>query len=178
MFLNKVITNFRQYGFMGLAWRVVKKVFRLVGVSYDSYYYLACELDYKELAARWEANSLKDVRQLSLADYEHGDPAYFTEEKMEILSDRFQHDNYLAYGAFEGERLVYSAMISLEEMCFPTPEVSGTLDGHECLICDVYCDPDRRGKGYHNRMTVYLLMKGYEKGYRRAVTTEHRIIPE
>lgn len=171
MFLNKIADNFRQYGFFGFSWRILKKIFRMIGISYDSYYYLMNEIDYSAIQKYWEANSIKMVKKLELADYEHGDPSYFSDEKMSLLNERFLHGNYVGYGAFDKDRLVYSAMISLKEMCFPTPEVSGELSADEFLISDSYCDPDKRGNGYHNKMTVYLLMKGYEMGFPKAVAT-------
>ena len=171
MILSKISNNLKQYGLGGFIWRTFKKVFRLIGISYDSYYYLINEIDYQALQKKWKENSVDDVRQLTLEDYKQGDVTYFTEEKMSLLSERLLRGDYVGYGVFEKERLVYSAMISLKELCFPTPEIGGDLDEGEFLISDVYCDPDQRGKGFHNRMTVYVLMKGYEMGFKRSVTT-------
>lgn len=165
----KLKADYKQYGTVGFIKRVFKFVFRKLGIQLNSYYYLINEIDYEKQKEKWESQRIDNVKELIFDDFKKGDSTIFTPQKINLLKRRFDSGGYLAYGLMSNNQLIYSCMLSLEEMCFSNQLILDNLEHDECLMIDAYCSKENRGCGIHGMMNIYRLMKGFEYGKKKCI---------
>lgn len=169
MQLNKIKNDYKQYGAISFLKRTIKYFLRMLGIKYNSYLFMTKALDYDALLQQWQNNPIPNVLLLSVSDYEKGDPAVFTKKKSNTLQKQLK-SGCLAYGVIEGDRLLFSCMLSLNSLYTSSPIVHDTLQNEECLLFDAYCIPQERGKKLHNRMLTYRLLQGCKYGKKESIT--------
>lgn len=169
MQLNKIKNDYKQYGAISFLKRTIKYFLRMLGIKYDSYLFMTKVLDYDALLQQWLNNPITNVLSLSVGDYEKGDPAVFTKEKINVLQKQL-NSGCLAYGVMDGDRLLFSCMLSFYSLYTSSPIVHDTLQNEECLLFDAYCIPQERGKKLHSRMLTYRLLQGCKCGKKESVT--------
>lgn len=169
--LSHIRTTYKQFGFYGFCKRAIKAVLRKIYIEWESFNYYEIDISrridvIKEVLSKYNFNVMK----LSLDDFAHGDKDIFNSKKMSVLKDRFSKDSYEAYGIFDGDELVFSAWISLDEFVSSVKELGHQLDSEEVLLLDSYCNPSHRGKGLQNYMVAYRLFMAYKKEKKKGVT--------
>ena len=155
---------------------MIKKIFkgilrRVFKTSVLKIHYLELEIDINKTLQLLEGFDLSRVKELSYDDFLLGNKEQFTLDKLAVLKDRFQSGEYKAYGIIEDGCLVYSAWLSLRTLGLPVNTNPIYLDDDEGYLEDAYCDPKARGRGLHNYMNNYRVMKIYEMGRHKAIVT-------
>jgi hypothetical protein len=167
--MSKIAEDFKQYGFFGFLKRIAKWFLRMIGIRINSYYYMVNDIDYDKQRRLFESKGLTEVKELDYNDFLKGDKTEFTEKKLKRVKQRLDDNGYHAYGIIENGKLVYSCWISLNWLESHNKCIEGPLSENECLLVDAYCAPEGRGRGFHNTMNSYRLMKAYEHGKRRSI---------
>ncbi|MCY1635011.1 hypothetical protein [Marinifilum sp. D737] len=162
--------KFKQYGLKSSCSRSLKFLLRRIGIDYESYYLMVNRIDIDEINRKMEKFDFSDVEELSLSDFEKGDPNDFTASKFELIKSRFESGKYWAFGIIKNDMLVYSCWINTAELQFPTRFFKRfPFRADEGLLQDAYCHPDYRGKKYHSKMNLYRLFKLYELKKKKAI---------
>ena len=167
--MSRIKETYKQYGFLKFFKRVFKGFLRRIGIEINSYYFMINDIDYEKQKGLFETKSLTGVKELNYYDFLKGDKTEFTEKKLARVRQRFEDNGYHAYGIIENDRLVYSCWISLNWLESHNKFIEGPLSENDCLLVDAYCAPEGRGRGFHNAMNSYRLMKASEFGKRRGV---------
>tara|TARA_B100001057_G_C22863907_1_gene955729 strand:- start:2672 stop:3148 length:477 start_codon:yes stop_codon:yes gene_type:complete len=97
-----------------------------------------------------------DVKILNLNDFLKGDSSIFTKKKLELIEDRLNSGNYVAFGIIFKNLLVYSCWICRSNILLPNSKMI-KLKVDEGLLEDAYCHKDFRGNGYHSKMNLYRI---------------------
>lgn len=169
MNIEKLLTDYKQYGFWGFQKRCLKFLLRKVGIAVDSYYYMVNEVDGVSNKMIFEKTDISDARILDYQDFLLGDKDVFTEKKLEVVKARLEKGSYIPYGIVRDSHLIYSCWISYKEMDTSTACLNGPLDDCEALLVDDYCSPSARGKGIHTAMNAYRLWQIAQSGKDKAV---------
>lgn len=140
---------------------------KILNIYVYKLHYLVLKINYDDLILK-SSNEDIEIRELTLEDFNHGDPIYFNTKKIKVYKKRFQDDSYRAYGVFDGSKLIYSTWISYEKLGLPIP-FNIKLNDDEALLEDSYCHPDYRGLGLHSKMNLFRLKKIYEQGKTYAI---------
>lgn len=141
---------------------------RILKIDYHKVHYLRLNIDIDKLNKQLEDFDL-NVKELCYDDFLKGDPEVFKGAKMELYKKRCKDSTYKAYGIMDGDRLVYSYWVSLHRLGMTIEPHPYYLSPNEGYLEDAYCDPVARGRGYHSKMTNYLIKKIYEAGKSRAI---------
>ncbi len=140
---------------------------RILNIYVYKLHYFVLKINYDDLIVK--SNDINiEIRELTLEDFNYGDPAFFKAKKKEEYKKRFQDNNYKAYGVFDNSKLIYSTWISFKNLGLPIP-CKIKLNENEALLEDSYCHPDYRGLGIHSKMNLFRLKQIYEQGKTYAI---------
>ena len=135
--MSKIVDLYKQYGFIGFVFRLLKSILRKVGINFEQYYYLVNDIDKEKQLEIWNRNTLR-VKHLVYEDFLLGDKSVFTEKKLSLIRERL-NNGYYAYGIIENGKLIYSCMLSTRELQVHAGDVSLPLSENECLMVDLIC---------------------------------------
>jgi hypothetical protein len=157
--------KFKQYGFKNALKRTAKFLLRKLGIQYESFLFFVNNIDIDEIQQKMQKYDYTDVKELTLDDFNKGDPSVFNDKKMDLIKFRFESGKYWAYGIFNKDKLVYSCWITTHEISFPDKyNKSITLNSNEGFLVDAYCHPTFRGKGLHSKMNLFRLSQLHKMG--------------
>lgn len=152
--------------------RILKGVLRRVfKTSILKIHYFQQDIDFERIKQLLSGFDMSVVKDLNYEDFLVGDQNQFTADKLLVIKNRFSSGDYKAYGISENGHLVYSAWVSLGNLGLPAISTPIPLEPNEGYLEDAYCDPMARGRGFHNNMNNYRLLKLYEMGKNRAIVT-------
>ena len=165
-------TKTRQYGFSNLLLLTLKRVGNLFGYYHEVYYLYSKKLDSvtpykKSLPADFT------VEKLSISDFQNAGRLDLSAESLERYKDRFLSGNYLVYGIFLAQTLVYYFWLSFceVELPFPLSEYNNiSLKPDQGYLVDGFCLPEYRGQGLHAYMGVFLMNNLHDLGKKEALT--------
>lgn len=146
---------------------ILSKFFK---TDWTKIHYLAMRINVEDIKEKL-SEFKHDVKELHYDDFLKGDPHVFHGEKMELYKKRCKDPNYIAYGIFEDNKLLYSTWISLKKLGLPIEPKPVYLLENEGYLEDSYCDPIARGRGFHSSMNNYRIMKLFELGKDVVVVT-------
>lgn len=147
---------------------VLRRVFK---TSVLKLHYLQQEIDINHIKQLLSGFDMSVVKELKYEDFLLGNKDQFTPEKLQIISNRFTSGGYKAYGILKDNCLIYSSWVALETIGLPVNTHTIQLEPFEGYLEDAYCDPIARGRGLHNNMNNYRLLKMYELGRTCAIAT-------
>lgn len=158
---NRLIkSKIKLYGYWGFLRQGIKAcVWKCIGFSWNYYYLMRLCLNDEIKQQRKKEGK---IRKLCQEDFEWGDKAYFTPEKLELYKVWFQK-GFEAYGVFIEEKLICSAWISYHELILTEKDIY-RLPANTALLLDDYCHIDYRNKGFHKCINRYRLEVLKEKG--------------
>jgi len=163
-------SKINQYGPSNSIKRLIKYIFRKLGINFESFWYMGGDIDIDFLRDNMAKYSFSDVRELTFSDFEHADQKAFNDEKLKVIRDRFENGKFWSYGVFDNSKLVYSCWITTSVISYPNKVTKKTaLSENEGFLEDSYCHPDYRGRGYHTKMNLFRLHNLYEKNKTRAI---------
>lgn len=161
-----VLKKFKKYGFSVAMNTVLRRYF---GTQIGTIHYLRLNTDIVKLNKEMMNFDL-DVKVLTYEDFLKGDKTVFTRVKLELIKNRLNDPNYIAYGIIENDRLIYSTWVSLKQLGLTIKLNKPILmEPNEGLLEDSYCDPIARGRGIHSKMNFYRIKKLYEMGKTRVL---------
>jgi len=165
----------RQYGFWPSLRRAGKKVLRVLGVYYESYYVLHRFLDGEINTSPLPGDA--EVIKVSYQDFEES-PFHdlFPQTKRDLYKERFSSGAYEAFGVKRGGKLVYLTWIATDSLDFEYFGYEIKLQKHEGVLVDSIALPEARRLGLHMSMNGYRLKRLKEKGIHKvygAVITEN-----
>jgi hypothetical protein len=160
-----IIEKIKKYGIRGV-WNFFCQ--RLIKTYLIKAHYLRLNIDPAQLDTLMNGFDL-DVKELTYEDFLLGNPNEFQGSKMDVYRNRFQDDNYKAYGIIENGRLVYSTWISFHRVGMSIETKPIYLAPNEGYLEDSYCDPTARGRGFHGKMNNFRIQKIFESGRNRVI---------
>ena len=160
-----LIQNFIQYGFFNSFKRLIKRIFGKLGFHYESFWYLANNIDIIDVKQKMQNYSYDLVKELNFDDFENSDSEILNEKKLNLIRSRFESGKYWSYGIIDNSTLVYYCWISIQNINFPSKyKKSISLNRNEACLEDAYCHPSFRRKKLHSKMNLYRLLKLHEFG--------------
>lgn len=161
-----VLEKFKKYGFSVAMKTALRRYF---GTQIGTIHYLRLNTDIVKLNKEMMNFDL-DVKVLTYEDFLKGDKTVFTRTKLELIKNRLNDPNYVAYGIIENDILIYSTWVSLKQLGLTIKLNKPILmEPNEGLLEDSYCDPIARGRGIHSKMNFYRIKKLYEMGKTRVL---------
>ncbi|ULQ51839.1 GNAT family N-acetyltransferase [Flavihumibacter fluvii] len=157
--LSKFNFRIKQYGFTNLMRILVKKTLQKPGYFHDEYILYQTDLRNGPPPLRQLPPGFTN-RQLELKDFIQSAIIEFEPAKIDLYKRRLDSGNYLAYGIFKEQHLVYYFWLSLKEVELPEHMAEkSTLEvgPDEGYLADGYCHPDYRGQGFHGYMGSFLM---------------------
>ncbi|MBD3337882.1 MAG: hypothetical protein GF353_02160 [Candidatus Lokiarchaeota archaeon] len=109
------------------------------------------------------------INELEYSDLKNAILMNFGAQKLGLFKSRFEQGDYIAFGAFHNNILIYLCWISLKQFEMPYKLKILTLNHDEGLLLDAYCHPEYRGLGLHSTMNKIRLNKLLELGKKKAV---------
>lgn len=159
-----ILKKIKKYGFSVAINTVLR---RYLGTQVGTIHYLRLNTDIVKVNEAMEGFDL-DVKVLTYDDFLKGDKNVFNKSKLELIKNRLNDSNYIAYGIIENDRLIYSTWVSLRQLGLTIKlDKPILLESDEGLLEDSYCDPIARGRGLHSHMNFYRIKKLYEMGKSR-----------
>lgn len=149
--------------------RIIKSTLRKIGFTFEKFLVLERELNGTIVPK--EPKIKVFVRELQLQDLERSAKSFnLSNDKLELLKKRLLLGTYIALGAFDGDRLVYSCWLSLN-VFESSINLSGrlSLEEDEGLLLDAFTHPDYRGLGIHTYMNAVRLNKLMDVGKKKAI---------
>lgn len=160
------LEKINKYGFFVAFNTVLRRYF---GTQVGTIHYLRLNTDIAKVNKAMEGFNL-DVKILTYDDFLKGDKKVFNKEKLELIKNRLNDCNYIAYGIIENDRLIYSTWVSLKQLGLTIKlDKPILMEPNEGLLEDSYCDPIARGRGIHSHMNFYRIKKLYEMGKSRVL---------
>jgi hypothetical protein len=141
--------------------------FYILKTFWYKYHYLSLNIDYDKVVSNLDISDL-DIRVLNYCDFNRADHTVFNSNKMQVYKKRFNDKNYVAYGVFVNERLIYSTWISFKKLGLPIYS-NYHLPAGAALLEDSYCHPSYRGQGLHSKMNLFRLKEIFEYGKKKAI---------
>ncbi|WP_296313624.1 GNAT family N-acetyltransferase [Winogradskyella sp. UBA3174] len=163
-----IITQFKQYGFKNSFIRAVKLVLRACGVNVETYMFYTQEIKTSLLKQSNISPNYK-TEKLNYNSYESSRGLKFDNLKLNLFKERLNDNEYLAYGVFDGEILIYSSWISTRQDEMSLQALGLKLNPDEGLLLDIETHPSYRRQGLHNYMNIYCLERIKELGKDKAV---------
>ncbi|MBD3198075.1 MAG: hypothetical protein GF317_23695 [Candidatus Lokiarchaeota archaeon] len=157
----------RQFGFSKATIRFWKFLLNKVGIRYEVFYRFT-----KSLNTMVEITPLKidvSINELEYSDLKNAILMNFSAQKLGLFKSRFEKGDYIAFGAFHNNNLIYLCWISLKHFEMPYKLQVLNLNHDEGLLLDAYCHPEYRGMGLHSTMNKIRLNKLLELGKKKAV---------
>lgn len=160
----RLLTKIKQYAIADIIKIILAKYFK---TKIMRLHYLKANIDYNNAQAEIENIEFK-VIELKYEEFLLGDSTVFKGKKLDLIRERCNDHNYIAYGIVSEDMLLYSTWISLEKLGLPVRS-NFKLNSDEGLLEDSYCHPSARGKGLHSKMNFYRLVKLYELGKKKCI---------
>jgi hypothetical protein len=162
---NSVVDKLKQYGIL-IAPLLAVKVFvrKIFKISWKSSYLMHRQLsDYDEEFPDDSVDDNTQIKKLTFDDLYNGYcKEYFDNEKLEIFKNRLGNPLMEGYGLFANGDLACYEWINYEKLEI-TSTLSLPLPPGSALLCDGFCHPDYRKRGYHKIINMYQIKKIYEK---------------
>jgi hypothetical protein len=163
-----IINRFKQYGFKNGLSRTVKMFLRLIGIQIESYFLYKQEINLNTIK-HVIINPKYTVRRLNYYDFNYSKGLIFNSFKLDVFKKRFEEKSYLAYGVYDGDKLIYSTWISTNQFEVSVNNLGCKLNSDEGLLLDIITHADYRKQGLHNFMNIYCLERIKELGKSKAV---------
>ena len=173
--MNNIKDKYIQYGLMGFILRCIKFMLRKIGITYESYYCLENDLEKNKSIYMdyYSKHELLNVRRLNLEDfikdYNNSNRLDLTKEKIELYKIRFKNDDYIPFGVYDNDGVIYYCWLSLVSNDVPKNIINDNLNTDTVLFVDDYCIPKERGKGIHNFMNSYRCKYAYNLKKKAAI---------
>lgn len=170
-FLN-IRNKIRQYGSLNILILALKKIASKFGYFHEVYYLYSKKLS-SPVPFRKELPADFVVAKLSIGDFEKAKSLDLPKDKLGLYEERLLSGNYLAYGIFLAQTLVYYFWISFcdVELPFPLSDYNTlSVNSDQGYLVDGFCLPEFRGLGLHAYMGVFLMNKLHEMNKQEAIT--------
>lgn len=150
-----------KYTFKQIKQAILRKY---LGTQFGRFHYFRLDINVDDVKASLEDFDLT-VKELVYEDFLLGDKFEFHTKKLDLIRERLNDPNEIAYGIIENGRLIYSCWISTKILRLPVKQKKPIfLLPHEGKLDDGYCDPAARGRGLHSKMSNFLIQKLHELG--------------
>ena len=165
-----------QYGIKNSFIRIIKFLFRIIGIKYEEYLYCVQEIpDLNNFHLKLPDSY--ELRETTINDYVNNSIIVFDQSKISLFKKRYETGDFKSYGIFKDDKLVYSCWISLKNLEIPGYWQDAILKPNEGLLISAICHPDFRGLGLHNQMNIFRLnqIKHFGKSHAVAVIQRENI---
>ena len=155
----------KQYGVKNSFFRLFKKLIRILGMEWESYFILD-----KNLTKNYILQPLNglEVKEIKKVDELKNETFEFTQQKLELFQYRFLH-HFHCYGVYSNGQLIYYCWVSTRESDFPNELYEFDLKLNDGIMLDAECHESMREKGIHSWMNKYtcnqLLRLGKNKAF-------------
>jgi ribosomal protein S18 acetylase RimI-like enzyme len=159
----------KQYGWINSIGRIIKGIFRQVGILYETYYLMANNINPGEISIKMSDYTYEDVTEIFLDDFLNTNSVIQKKGRLNLIKDRFECGYYNCFGIYKNKRLVFSCWTNTNTREMPDLSEQPIDFGEtDAFVLDAYCHPDYRDKGYHSKMILYRLKKLNDIGKQRA----------
>lgn len=160
-----LVNKLKKYGLSKSLSIFIKKKFN---IEIMKFHYLKLKIDIKKLDNLLFNFDLQ-VKELKIEDFLLGNPDVFNNNKLKLINNRLNDENYRAYGIIENNKLIYSTWVSLKKISLPVISKQYDLLSDEGLLEDSYCDVTARGRGLHTQMNYFRIKRLHEFGKKQIV---------
>lgn len=157
-----------QYGYVNSIKRIIKSILRKFGIRHEQYLYCVKELkdcEIEKLLPRIQG----EIKELNIDLIVNSSLIQISDRKLELFKKRLKDENYIGFGFFHHNLLVYYTWISYEEFSMSVPSQGIKLAIDEALIIDSYCHPEFRQYGIHQYMNDFRIEQIKNKGKSKVV---------
>jgi len=157
-----------QYGYVNSIKRIIKSILRKIGIRHEQYLYCVKELqgcEIKKLPPKIQG----EIKELNNDLILNSSLIQFSDRKLELFKKRLRDENYIGFGFFHHNLLIYYTWISYKEFSMSIPSQGIILASDEALIIDSYCHPNYRQYGIHQYMNDFRIEQIKNKGKTKVV---------
>lgn len=156
-------SQFKQFGMKGFLTRGAKRILRIIYVSVDEYKLLSLE----ETSYYKENQVFSDTRSVNLEDFISSKWLDITQDKLDVIKDRFESGYCECYGVYNNNELFCYCWLTYNQIVSPCRGFELVYEESSyAFVVDGYCHPDFRGKGVYSQVIGYLINRAFLKGIR------------
>lgn len=147
--------------------RLAKRALRVIGVDFESYYFLYCDLTDDIPQLPLAANMRTE--ELTHEDFLHSRFfSLYSDAKRDLYNRRFSDPAWRAFGVYKDSDLVYVTWIARDVIRIERFGWERRLKEREGLLVDSFTLPEARRLGIHSAMNGFRLRRLREAGAERA----------
>lgn len=156
----------RQYGFLNSFIRALKKILKIFGLHFETYYILHRNLN-KEIKLFSLPEKIK-VKRITYKDFKESEFFYrYPQSKKKLYIERFSNNAYEAFGVKINDTLVYITWIATDYLRIKPIRFERKLKKNEGVLVDSLALPKARRLGIHRFMNGYRLEKLKRRGVKK-----------